>query len=168
MVQVSQMLFKGYTDMLWQQQWKLGFMIKFVVRYRFCWYSMFLASEFVTRCQRFMATVQGEYSMSVNGAKNLKTVQWSFATLIAPDTLANQEEMWMQQHMEEPILENHWVTYEVTDFTIMRMWKWLCMVENAVAWFILCRIFKLMPRSDKCIIVVRDCIDKWWYVSRIN
>jgi hypothetical protein len=30
--------------------------------------------------------------------------------MIAPVTLANQEQIWMQQQMEELILENHWVT----------------------------------------------------------
>jgi len=34
--------------------------------------------------------------MSVNGTENLKTVQWSSVMMIAPVTLLNQEQMWLQ------------------------------------------------------------------------
>jgi hypothetical protein len=42
------------------------------------------------------------------------------------------------------------------------------MFANAAAPFYCEKIFKLMPRCDKCISILRDYFEKLWYFSGIN
>jgi hypothetical protein len=99
------------------------------------------ASRVYHQLTRFMATVWWEYSMSENDAENLKTSQYSSVMTIAPVSLASKEQMWMQYKWRNWFWKTDESQYEVADFTIMRMWKWLWMVANTAAWFLLWQNF---------------------------
>jgi hypothetical protein len=53
--------------------------------------------------------------------------------------------------------------------TIMRKWKWLS-VNGFKCKSLIYTVteFKLIPRWDKCIKVLEDCVEKWWYLSAIK
>lgn len=99
--------------------------------------------------------MEWDCTVSYSVAENLTMVKWTPTEMITPVSLAQQGEMWAEHEVDELILINQAVSWEVTDGMEVEWWLWMQGPDFYETEFLNC-----CQNGDKFISVLWNCVQK--------